>query len=1241
MKARVGVMLAVALALPAIVHAQWPHLAGQPLRTSAILTDADGFVYVVNPDSDSVTKLTGVAGGSQTVVWEATVGDYPRTLTLWGTSIFTANQGDDTISRIATDTGAPQGNATSLGFGCAPYGISSNHSGDRLYVACQGSQELVVLDGSLAEVARIELDWPMPRAIAVSSDDKRVYVSHFLTVEPNDDAHVSEIDADANALTARRYLTVPADRTTCETQNSGQGVTNNVNAIALTPPESPLGVKNQLWIGGTLQNNLTKGIFRRHAWTSDEKAKLGLFDIDCPDDDLSVSCRFEAFPRAGACQGGTSDKARCDKPSHCPGGTCVGVRNAEDAKGRNRYKASFHDITRFVIWKIDLDTGNVVGKVDVDEANHATDFTFSRDGTTAYVVDQMFHSVHVLNTQRGQGSNPATAFASVAKYGPFSADPSKPCDADALGSVTGERPFILPPQGQITPIDGGNPFRMNGTTATVVNTGVEFNVRKYHATGAAEMRPVPDAIGTAPIGIVTSPNGCVVYVANYLARNVVPLSAVPTPTSCSAEGTVGFRCSRDPSVPCSSVLDCQGGQGFCNHPGGKACANDADCAAEPVAPGPCVLDNSCVPLLVGDPVQTTNLVSYEVPAEVLDGKILFNTAARDASVPNGVGLGLPAPLFNSEQQHVCSNDQTQYCSTSADCGTGNTCDTVMAWPGEVTSTAHDASYVTCTACHVDYGGQDGRTWDFAQFGASLRNTMDLRGRSAFAPGTCQAGLSADAGRIAAVCHFDAECGTGSGPGACAYGPNEDAKYPAHVTSAEERARFFNPMGTVHWNGDRMEVEGFEFTYRALLGAGDCDGLEHDPDKCLGGLLPRSLSASTARVSPDGSFDGDLRLSLRNVMIQEPTLGREVNASVRLTHMADFVYSLTRFPRNPNLAVGTTPSEAAVRGRSVFNDQLVRCGQCHNGPSASNQLFTDKGPNPGFDPGQAPKAASNNPFKRQAVGTQNFFDEQDPEVIADADKTFQNATGKPTASIPASRGPLVDYVTAPLNDVWNTAPYLHDGSAPTLLDVVRPCNPDVTDCNQKGLGRNLKDQHGVTSQLTPQQLNDLVEYQKAPHNPVSTSETGIKAGGFVLKKMLVDFGKKAGRGAFTVSGLASAGTLPVDPKTGGLAFTMAVPGGEKMVTLDVNVAAGSVKGKAKRFSAKGGGVTVVLSRGRGGTWRVLAKGRKVDLSTLQNGARDFTVAVVAGTTQFVNNRVLVPKGKKSNRVLVLKSSRRRG
>ncbi|HKS36226.1 MAG TPA: LamG-like jellyroll fold domain-containing protein, partial [Verrucomicrobiae bacterium] len=42
-------------------------------------------------------------------------------------------------------------------------------------------------------------------------------------------------------------------------------------------------------------------------------------------------------------------------------------------------------------------------------------------------------------------------------------------------------------------------------------------------------------------------------------------------------------------------------------------------------------------------------------------------------------------------------------------------------------------YISCAGCHND-GGQDGRIWDFTQFGEGLRNTIALRGRGGVAHG---------------------------------------------------------------------------------------------------------------------------------------------------------------------------------------------------------------------------------------------------------------------------------------------------------------------------------------------------------------------------------------------------------------------------------------------------------------------------------------------------------------------------
>jgi cytochrome c peroxidase len=100
------------------------------------------------------------------------------------------------------------------------------------------------------------------------------------------------------------------------------------------------------------------------------------------------------------------------------------------------------------------------------------------------------------------------------------------------------------------------------------------------------------------------------------------------------------------------------------------------------------------------------------------------------------------------------------------------------------------------------------------------------------------------------------------------------------------------------------------------------------------------------------------------------------------------------------------TDAARRGKKLFHSKKVGCADCHPAP-----LYSDG--------------------KRHNVGTRAPFD-----------KTAR-------------------FDTPSLIEVYRTAPYLHDGSAATLREV-------LTEDNQK-------DQHGVTSHLSDRQIHDLVQY----------------------------------------------------------------------------------------------------------------------------------------------------------------------
>jgi len=54
-----------------------------------------------------------------------------------------------------------------------------------------------------------------------------------------------------------------------------------------------------------------------------------------------------------------------------------------------------------------------------------------------------------------------------------------------------------------------------------------------------------------------------------------------------------------------------------------------------------------------------------------------------------------------------------------------------------------------------------------------------------------------------------------------------------------------------------------------------------------------------------------------------------------------------------------------------------------------------------------------------------------------------------------------FITARLSELWRTAPYLYDGRAADMKEVLRKWNPE--------------DRHGMTSKMSPEELNDLIEF----------------------------------------------------------------------------------------------------------------------------------------------------------------------
>ena len=118
---------------------------------------------------------------------------------------------------------------------------------------------------------------------------------------------------------------------------------------------------------------------------------------------------------------------------------------------------------------------------------------------------------------------------------------------------------------------------------------------------------------------------------------------------------------------------------------------------------------------------------------------------------------------------------------------------------------------------------------------------------------------------------------------------------------------------------------------------------------------------------------------------------------------EYLKSLQPLP-SPYLVKGNKLTKAAKRGNKIF--QKAGCVTCHPPP-----LYTD--------------------LNKYDVGTGKERDK---------DRPFDTPT---------------------LIEVWRTAPYLYDGRAASIKEVLTKFNPD--------------DKHGATSNLSEKQINDLAEF----------------------------------------------------------------------------------------------------------------------------------------------------------------------
>ena len=208
-----------------IVHTPVTRVA--PVSSSSIITTGQD-TYVVNPDNDTVTRIDG----AHRVVWEAAVGDQPRTLAAAPDGdLWVVNQGSGDIT-VLTSAGAVR-RTIPLPRGSAPYGCVFAPDGGAVYVSLQAAGRLLKLDPSGAVRADLAVG-PQPRGLAVSGDSARLLVTRFVS-RFREVGAVGEVwEVDTGSFTVSRTLPLAFDPGP-DTEASGRGVPNYLSQVRIAP----------------------------------------------------------------------------------------------------------------------------------------------------------------------------------------------------------------------------------------------------------------------------------------------------------------------------------------------------------------------------------------------------------------------------------------------------------------------------------------------------------------------------------------------------------------------------------------------------------------------------------------------------------------------------------------------------------------------------------------------------------------------------------------------------------------------------------------------------------------------------------------------------------------------------------------------------------------------------------------------------------------------------------------------
>jgi len=263
--------------------------------------------------------------------------------------------------------------------------------------------------------------------------------------------------------------------------------------------------------------------------------------------------------------------------------------------------------------------------------------------------------------------------------------------------------------------------------------------------------------------------------------------------------------------------------------------------------------------------------------------------------------------------------------------------------------------------------------------------------------------------------------------------------PAEVTEVRRGQRLFH-------NADN--AFGQQFSCRSCHPDGHVNGLTLDIEADGIGLHPadnRTLRGilDTAPFKWEGTNPSFRRQCGARLAVFFTRL--DPFSTEELTALERYMFTIERPPNHHRDPAGLTPAQR--RGKAVFERRLSRrgerllpnqrCAHCHNGGYRTSRVTV-------------------------ATGTTLWFDAQldvEPEHVLDVAGFGELGS----FLFPDVGYEQMEFDVPHLNNIHDSAPYLHNGAAATLEEI--------------WTRYNLISGHGATHDLTRQQLNDLIAYLK--------------------------------------------------------------------------------------------------------------------------------------------------------------------